>query len=139
MKKTLLLALALIAVGCSEPEPRNLDELITQGAPLSGDGLFLDRETMRPYSGPIFAFHLFDNTRIRLKGNLKDGKTDGPFEEYLHDGQLRYRGTQKEGKWNGPFEEYDENGQLQRQGIFDMGDPCGMWIADGESGAFDPC
>jgi hypothetical protein len=30
MKKTLLLALALIAVGCAEPDPRNLGELVQQ-------------------------------------------------------------------------------------------------------------
>ena len=41
MKKTLLLALTLIAVGCTEPIPRNVDELVQQsddclGAPREG-------------------------------------------------------------------------------------------------------
>ena len=54
MKKTLLLVLALIAVGCAEPTPRNLDELVQQGE--YPNEVYLDRETMRPYSGPVFQF-----------------------------------------------------------------------------------
>ena len=62
MKKTLLLTLALIAVGCAEPIPRNLDELVQQG------DTYLDRETMSPYSGPIFEFFPDDTTRIQIAG-----------------------------------------------------------------------
>ena len=46
MKKTLLLALALIAVGCAEPIPRNLDDLSRRGPQ------YLDPETLEPYSLP---------------------------------------------------------------------------------------
>jgi hypothetical protein len=49
MKKTLLFTLALIAVGCTEPIPRNLDELVSQGE------TFLDRETMTGYTGPYLS------------------------------------------------------------------------------------
>ena len=76
MKKTLLFALALIAVGCAEPIPRNLDELVQQG------DTYLDRETMSPYSGPIFEFFPDDTTRIEKTGTLKDGKYDGLWVWY---------------------------------------------------------
>jgi len=38
MKKTLLFVLALVAAGCAEPIPRNLDNLVRQG------DTYLDRE-----------------------------------------------------------------------------------------------
>ena len=41
MKKTLLFALGLIAVGCAEPIPRDLDELVEQGdLYANADGMF---------------------------------------------------------------------------------------------------
>ena len=42
MKKALLFVLALIAVGCADPIPRNLDDLSRQGPQ------YLDPETLEP-------------------------------------------------------------------------------------------
>ena len=133
MKRTLLLALALIAVGCADPIPRNLDGLVQQG------GTYLDRETMRPYSGPVFRFLPNDTTRVQLSANLKDGKYDGPFEMYHENGQLQSRSTANMGEIDGPAEGYDEQGQLKEKGSFDMSEKCGEWIEDGETVTFDPC
>jgi len=111
MKKTLLFALALIAVGCSdppsdtqggsgpaEPIPRNLDGLVQQG------DTYLDRETMRPYSGPVFTLAPDDTTQVALSANLKDGKLDGPYEDYHDNGQLGETGTYVAGELDGPAE-----------------------------------
>ena len=46
-----LIPVLLVLVGCSEPVPRDLDTLVQQG-----EDLYLDRETMEPYSGPVLAY-----------------------------------------------------------------------------------
>jgi hypothetical protein len=157
MKRTLLLALALITVGCADPIPRNLDDLAQQG-----DGYF-DRETMGPYSGPVFRFFPDDTTRVQLRANLKNGVRDGPYKVYYENGQLsqkltyvagelygpddRYhengqlegKGTYVAGKLDGAFERYYENGQWAIKGKFNMGHQCGEWIEDGETVTHNPC
>ena len=117
MKKALLFVLALIAVGCAEPIPRNLGDLVQQG-----EETWLDRETMRPYSGPVFRFLPNDTTRVQLSANLKDGKYDGPFEMYHENGQLQSRSTANMGEIDGPVETYYENGQLQERSIYTAGE-----------------
>ena len=116
MKKTLLFVLALIAVGCADPIPRNLDGLVQQG------DTYLDRETMRPYSGPVFSLAPDDTTRIQLSANLKDGQLDGPFERYRYEnGQLSSKGIYVAGEPEGPYESYHENGQLQEKSTYVAG------------------
>jgi antitoxin component YwqK of YwqJK toxin-antitoxin module len=117
MKKTLLFVLALIAVGCAEPIPRNLDGLLQQG------DTYLDRETMRPYSGPVFDLAPDDTTRVQLSVNLKDGKMDGPYESYLYEnGQLAYKGAYVAGEYHGPYESYWKNGELAGRGTYVAGE-----------------
>ena len=79
MKKTPLLALALVAVGCGPPEP----------------------PTEPPPDGPFEEYH--DNGQLESKGTYKDGEREGPFETYYENGQLREKGTLKDnekcGEW----------------------------------------
>jgi hypothetical protein len=79
MKKALLLALSLIAVGCAEPIPRNLDDLSMQGPQ------HLDPETLEPYSGPAYRMSEYDSTEIVLRVNLRDGRFHGDFEDFEPD------------------------------------------------------
>ena len=157
MRRTLLFVLALIASGCADPIPRNLDDLVQQG------DTYLDRETMRPHSGPAFRFFPNDTTRIERRMNLKDGKRHGPYEEYRENGQLQLKANYVAGERDGQLEYYDENGQLRSKttyvagerlgpyelyhvngqlevrGNFNMGEACGEWIEDGETVTYDPC
>ena len=135
MKKTLLFTLALIAVGCSEPIPRNLDELVEQG------DTYLDRETMRGYTGPVFRFHPSDTTQVVYTAILKDGILDGPEVRYYHEtGQLGFMIIYKDGVEDGPSEAYYENGQLWERGVWNVGNKCGEWLEDGEETVtYDPC
>ena len=85
--------------GPTEPTARNLDDLIEQG------GTFLDPETMRPYSGPVFS--LFPNQpallgtkrprKVRRMGALLDGRWHGPYETHHKDGRLRSKGKYDNG------------------------------------------
>jgi antitoxin component YwqK of YwqJK toxin-antitoxin module len=145
MKKTLLLALAVIAVGCTEPIPRNLDELSTQGPQ------YLDPETLEPYSGPAYQMSEDDSTEIVLRVNLRDGRLHGDFEDFdperfkdldlgiyqmgsYRDGQregsyeyfyssgvLWGRGNYKNGEQDGHFESLEENGQLRSISTYSEG------------------
>jgi len=44
--------------------------------------------------------------------NYKDGKSDGPFEDYYANGQLKCKGNYKDGIFDGLSEDYYENGKL---------------------------
>ena len=146
VKRSLLLTLALIAVGCAEPIARNLDELFRQGPQ------YLDPETMEPYSGPVFRTSFNDSTQVVLRVNLidgrfhgdfedfdpevnnaflvneslgsyqigtyQDGQLEGPFENFYPSGVLRGHGTYVAGVFHGPFETYYENGQLRFKGTY---------------------
>ena len=76
MKRTLLFALALTAVGWAEPIPRNLDDLSRQGPQ------YVDPETLEPYSGPAYRMSEDDSTQIVLRANLRDGRFHGDFEDF---------------------------------------------------------
>ena len=128
MKKALLFALALIAVGCG-PEPRELETLQRV------DGVLMNPEDGRPYSGPVFR----ENNGRRITGSLKDGKLDGTVETYYENGQLRERGPFKDGVPDGPTEGYYENGQLWMKGTYKDGEKCGEWLEDDETVTYPPC
>ena len=159
MKKTLLFALALIAVGCAEPEPRDLGELVRL------DDVWLDRETLEPYSGLVFHLAPNDSSRIISRYTLKDGKIDtgvretyapesgqrfiddfkngelhGLQEIYGSNGQLESRQTYKNGELHGLFESYFLEGRaFPQRGTYNMGERCGEWIEDGETVTYDLC
>jgi len=137
MKKTLLFVLALIATGCADPTPRNLDDLSMQGPQ------YLDSETLEPYSGPAYRMSEDDSTEIVLRVNLRDGRFHGDFEDFelagdslglyqtgtYRDGQregrteifypsgvLRARASYENDETEGTSETYYENGQLEWTG-----------------------
>ena len=128
MKKTLLFVLALIFSGCADPVLRNLDDLVQQG------DTYLDRETMRPHSGPAFRFFPNDTTRIERRMNLKDGKRHGPYEEYRENGQLQLKTNYVAGERDGQLEYYDENGQLRSKTTYVAGERDGPYESYHENG-----
>ena len=155
MKKTLLFVLALIASGCAEPIPRNLDDLLMRGPQ------HLDPETLEPYSGPAYRMSEDDPTEIVLRVNLRDGRFHGDFEDFAlegdsqglyqtgtyRDGQLegrfevfypngvfRARGTYENGEQDGPSELYSETGQLEFRATFAAGELDGPYEAYYENG-----
>ena len=129
MKKILMLVVALMAVGCAEQVPVNLNTLVQQG------DLLLDRETMTPYTGPVFR----ENNGRRIAAFLKDGKLDGMVESYYENGQLRERGPFKDGVAEGLSEGYHENGELWVRGRYKDGEKCGQWFEEGETVLYDSC
>ena len=157
MNRILSLIGVVLVVGCSEPIPRNVEELMIHGPTL------VDPETLEPYSGPVFELSVTNSSEITTRYNLKDGRYEGPIEYYHDNGQVSQRtgykdgvqvgpreryydngrllskGTYKDGGYEGPYEWYDVNGRVNQKGIYKEGEPCGEWLEYGETVTYDPC
>lgn len=136
------LALALllvVAAACTGPEERPVDELVRVG------DLYLNPETMEPYSGLAFATFddapsivaerlslrhgaydgpyeaYFENRRLSSKEIYENGVKNGPYEWYFESGQLFEKGTYRDGRLDGPYRAYWENGDLYEEGTYRHG------------------
>ena len=120
MKKALLFVLVLIAVGCAEPIPRNLEDLSMQGPQ------YLDPDTLEPYSGPAYRTSEYDSTQIVLRVNLRDGRFHGDFEDFEIEGAadslgLYETGTYRDGQREGRYEYFYPSGVLRGRGTYENG------------------
>jgi hypothetical protein len=112
MKKTLLLTLALIAVGCTESgeidmnllsgrinsEVKNISELKRLGSE------WVDPKTLEPYSGKVLELDREDSTRITKTYSMWNGRLHGAYE------------------WHGLGEHHIEFG------YYDKGSKCDEWL-----------
>ena len=119
MKKALLFVLALIAAGCADPIPRNLDDLSMQGPQ------YLDPETLEPYRGPAYRMSEYDSTQIVLRVNLRDGRFHGDFEDFEPDVfadrdslGIYETGTYRDGQREGRYEYLYPSGVLRGGGTY---------------------
>ncbi|MCH7992314.1 MAG: hypothetical protein IIC35_07850 [Gemmatimonadetes bacterium] len=151
--RTLASLLVLVGVaGCTEPRPRPVEELVRQ------EGIFLDPETMEPYTGPVFAtfanqpqviehrlrlrngtYHgpfeaYFANRQLSSKEIYQGGIKDGPYEWYFENGHIFERGTYHEGRLDGPYEGYWDDNALYEEGTYHHGEFDGprRWYLDGK-------
>ncbi len=118
MKKTLLFVLALMAVGCADPIPRNLDDLSMRGPQ------YLDPETLEPYSGPAYRMSEDDSTQIVLRVNLRNGRFHGDFEDFAPEGffgRIYETGTYRDGQREGRFENFYPSGVFRGRGTYENG------------------
>jgi antitoxin component YwqK of YwqJK toxin-antitoxin module len=116
------------AVGCGPATPRPKDDLVRQGS------VYLDPETLEPYSGTVFTTFQGSPPRIEQRVSLRDGHYDGPFEWYFGRGQLSLRELYQDGRKEGPYEWYFESGQLYERGTYRNGMLDGPYEAYYESG-----
>tara|TARA_B100001057_G_scaffold317887_1_gene318123 strand:- start:208 stop:720 length:513 start_codon:yes stop_codon:yes gene_type:complete len=148
--KKLLSLLLLILIGCSSPEPINIETML-----IERNDVYYTKDTNQPYSGPVFT--LYENGKLSSEGTLKNGKIDGtnkfylkeegtyknynysldnkldgPFKYYDTVGQIFEEGTLKNGKLNGLLKSYDPNGQLQEEETYKDDKPDGpyKWYND---------
>lgn len=92
----LRLALAALSAGmlggCSGPRGRDLGELMVR------DSVYLDPETLVPYSGPVFrVFAPEDGGGVRLRATLRDGAWEGEMAIYHSTGRIRQQGETADG------------------------------------------
>ena len=91
--------LALPIASCQQAiTPRALDELVIR------DSVYLDPETLTPFTGPVFSLFEEDPGAEQIRGELRDGV------------------------WSGEMTVYHENGRVRYMGSFDSGERCGPWV-----------
>lgn len=137
MKRITLMVLGLLAgslLTVDAQEPMNLDELENRR------GVYLQRPSFEPYTGPVIA--RWEDGRVRTRGTLVDGRWDGVRESYYALGTLKARETFRNGVLHGPFEAYFRKGAPSDRGAYVNGRLDGpyesFWLRQpAEVGAFD--
>jgi len=128
MKHTLLIITALmLVVGCSSPEPINIDELVER------DGIWHSKDTNKPYSGDVVGE--FGNGQIRVEFTFKNGKPDGLYTSWYENGQKFEEGTYKNGKRERKWTVWYESGKLGGKGTYKDGKWDGLvteWHENGQ-------
>ncbi len=141
MKRSLLLALPLMMMGCGGSggndddgnlEPIELSTLVRMSE------VFLTADDSKPYTGAVISRFETDPTKTREEGTLKDGEWDGLYESYYFNGQLDSRVLYSETEYHGAFERYYANGDVIAKGMYEMGARCGDWIDVGGNGEVYP-
>tara|TARA_B100000686_G_C16501683_1_gene817393 strand:- start:202 stop:825 length:624 start_codon:yes stop_codon:yes gene_type:complete len=118
MTKILMLVVALVTVGSVEAEAQqDLDELVRQGDTYMKRG-FIRRNNLTPYTGEVVRYaeaSCYSRNRsddgkctdwfvapksvIDVRGNLRNGKWHGPYENFSDDSKGRYAMEKKCGEW----------------------------------------
>ena len=100
-----------------------MDDLVKRGAFLQG--LYYEKFSDIPFSGKVTGLS---------QGSFKDGKRDGPWIAYYHNGQLWWKGTFKDGKKDGSYVSYYNNGQLGSKETYKDGNQDGLWVRYHDNG-----
>ncbi|HET9949736.1 MAG TPA: hypothetical protein VFQ22_12500 [Longimicrobiales bacterium] len=113
MAGVLLVGLLAPLAAASAQAPKNMNELTLR------DGVYVDIRTLEPYSGPVV--DMWNDSTIRERGTLVDGRWDGVHETFYFEGQLEQRETYRNGVLHGPFESYFRMGILSDRGTYENG------------------
>lgn len=125
---TMALAAGGVMAGCSGSKERPVKELVRDG------NVFLDPETMEPYSGLAFATFEDHPSVVAERLSLREGTYDGPYEAYFENQRLSSKEIYREGVKHGPYQWYFENGQLFEEGTYKDGRLDGPYRAYWENG-----
>ena len=160
MKTLLLIAIAILAVGCGEKNESTADtkpveekvvevkeevknkETVAETKP-ELEGVNLDKleeresiwylkDSETPYTGKVYSLH--PNGQKSSKATFKDGKRDGPLTAWHENGQKSAELTFKDGELDGLLTEWHPNGQKRSEGNFKDGKEISskLWNSKGE-------
>jgi len=98
LRRLLLLVLALASTACKDRlQTVPLDTLVLR------DSVYLDPETLKPFTGRAEKAFEDDPGQIQLRGELADGLWNGEIVVYHASGRIRYMGflanSEKCGEW----------------------------------------
>ncbi|MGE0158537.1 MAG: toxin-antitoxin system YwqK family antitoxin [Gemmatimonadales bacterium] len=113
MKGWVLLLCGLAMSGPSAlfaQQPTRLDQLVERR------GVYLDPQTLEPHNGPVVS--MWNDTLVRERGTLLNGRWDGVHETFYLEGQLELRETYRNGVLNGPFEGWFREGEISDRGTY---------------------
>ena len=89
-------------------------------------GLVLLKSNGTPISG-VLIINSDEDRYGRIESHYKNGKQEGPFEEYHLNGNLKMMGHYKNGQRIGIWTDYYDNGQLQNEGNYQNDQKEGLW------------
>lgn len=113
MIRSTILILSLLVAGHTATQAQEavrLDELEWRR------GVYLERPSFEPYTGPVIA--MWDAETVRERGRMVDGRWDGVREIFYQDGRLAVRETYRDGVLHGPFEAYFRTGSPSARGTY---------------------
>lgn len=127
-RRGIALSLVLLIIACGNHETRPMEELVRDG------DVFLDPETLEPFTGTTFS--TFDDHPLVIseRVSLRDGAYDGPYEAYFANRRLSAKEYYEEGLRHGPYEWYFDSGKLYERGTYSFGFRNGPYEAYWESG-----
>jgi hypothetical protein len=116
MRRWFLLLSGLLAAGQAAvvaQQPTRLEDLVERR------GVYLNAQTLEPHSGPVVS--MWNETLVRERGTLLNGRWDGVRETYYYEGQLELRETYRNGVLHGPFEGWFREGAISDKGTYREG------------------
>ena len=128
MKHLLLMAFAILTIGCGEKKSDGVNENELEAR----EGVAYLKNSDSPYTGKVFEFH--DNGQKKLEAGYKDGKYDGPAVSWHENGQKDSEGNNKDGKLYGPAVVWYGNGQKKAEANYKDGKVHGPAVAWYENG-----
>ncbi len=91
---------------------------------VSKDGIELITFEGKPFTG--FITENYKNGKPKSWKTIKDGITNGQWQEWLENGKLRYNAYWKEGKGHGLWQYFHDNGTLKYEESYLMDIPNGI-------------
>jgi len=129
-RTTLFITLLVLIVGCSKPEPINLEEML-----IEREGHYFRKDTNKPYSGPVFS--LYRDGQKKEEGILKKGYFDGKHIYWYENGQKKFEKNYSYSpknelsywKLDGEYTEWYSDGQKKEERTYKDGERDGLWIS----------
>ena len=116
MRRWVLLLSGLLAAGQAAlvaQQPTRLENLVERR------GVYLNAQTLEPHTGPVVS--MWNDTLVRERGTLLNGRWDGLRETFYLEGQLELRETYRNGVLDGPFEGWFREGEISDKGTYREG------------------
>ena len=109
MKRLSSLLIFLLLASCSKEVPVVPLEKIN-----FRNNIAYEINSTDPFSGVVIEYFEAEQSSVRSKTSYKDGKIEGPYEEYYENGQLKIKSYQvDEFAYEGVYQTYYENGQIK--------------------------
>jgi len=131
MKNFLIISqIALLLFSCSPKEVEKVEDTFEDGKPRH----VCVYKVVDGIEVKIKEKELYDNGKVRMEGDIKEGQREGVWIVYFDDGTLWSEGTYIEGKRNGVAKNFFPNGKIRYEGFFTDDEKSGHWNFYNEKG-----
>ena len=142
MKPLILIAIAILAVGCGKKKVANEVVEPVDGSNPKPEGVSVEKlepresiwylkDSETPYTGKVYS--LYPNGKMKSQRNYKDGKLDGLIFAWHENGQKFWEENFKDGEPEGLGFAWHRNGQKAMEGMVENEASQKFWNSKGES------